>query len=470
MNYILLLGIILTISVLSCKLTNRRGVPILVGFILIGALIGVWFGFDNVKYAELICNFALVFIMFTGGFQTDFAKVKPALAVSTLLSALGTVLTAGAAAAFAYFILNMGFHASMLLGAVISATDAASVFSVLSSKKLNLKNNLGSILQMESGSNDPFAYMLTIVFLSLATGESQNIVVLLLKQLIIGAAIGIVGAKLGQFVINKLHLKIDGLYIILLCGIAILMFGTAGLLDGNGFLALYIGGIILGNSKLIYKRFLSRMLSVTSMLMQIVLFVVLGMLWVPGSFLMSMLVGLIFAIFLFFFARPAIVFLLMKPFGYKIKEIVLVSWAGFRGASSIVFATYLLTAKLPYANYIFNLVFFVCMLSVIFQGSLLAPLTKRLKLGESEDKSTKSIEKIVKDSKNELLEFEVTYDSIVFGKSISELDLPKDISIMMIKRDEKYLMPIKTEKFMENDILLITSNYKNWAEAIKWGE
>ena len=380
MNLLLIVGLILIISALSCKVTSKIGLPVLVGFILIGALIGRWFDFAEVSHAEHICNFALLFIIFTGGFQTDFARVRPVLAVSTLMSAIGTVMTAASAAAFAYFVLRLELSAAMLLGAVISATDAASVFSILSSSKLNLKNNLDSILQMESGSNDPFAYMLTVVFLSLATSGGQNVALLLMMQISIGAAIGTAVALFGRRMINRLNMAIDGLYFALLCGVALSIFSVAGMLGGNGFLAVYIGGIILGNGKLAQKQFLSSLFDASSTLMQIALFVVLGILWNPGSFLPSLLYGLAFALFLLFVARPLVVFLLMKPFRYKLNEIALVSWAGFRGASSIVFATYLLSAGLPYADYIFSFVFFVCLLSVISQGSLLPPLAKRLGL------------------------------------------------------------------------------------------
>ena len=390
MNLLLIIGLILIISALSCKITSRIGLPVLVGFILIGALIGRWYDFASVSYAEHICNFALLFIIFTGGFQIDFARVKPVLAVSTLMSAVGTIMTAALAAAFAYFILRLELAAAMLLGAVISATDAASVFSILSSSKLNLKNNLDSILQMESGSNDPFAYMLTVVFLSVASSGAQNVAVLLLMQISIGAAVGVVVAMLGRRMINRLNMAIDGLYFALLCGVAVLIFSAAGLLGGNGFLAVYIGGIILGNGRLAHKEFLSGLFDAVSMLMQIALFVVLGILWNPGFFISSLLYGLAFALFLLFIARPFVVFLLMKPFRYKINEIALVSWAGFRGASSIVFATYLLSAGLPYAEYIFSFVFFVCLLSVISQGSLLPPLAKRLGLVHEENEESDS--------------------------------------------------------------------------------
>lgn len=378
MNTLVIVGLVLIVSALTCKLTNKIGLPVLVGFILIGVLIGMQFDIVNVHNAESICNFALLFIIFTGGLNTDFAKAKPVLGVSALIATAGTVLTAGIAALFAYFVLGLELHAALLLGAVISATDAASVLSILTSKKISFKNRLGSVLEMESGSNDPFAYMLTIVFLALATGESVNVPLMLLMQVGIGAAVGLGCALLGRRFINKLNLEMEGLYAALLCGTALLMYGLATMLGGNGFLAVYIGGMILGNSKLVHKKPLTRLFGVISMLMEITLFIVLGILFIPGQIMTVLGAGLLFAAFMFFAARPLVITVLMKPFKYKFSEIAVVSWSGFRGASSIVFAAYLLAEGLPYAEYIFSLVFFVCILSVVLQGSLLAGIAKRL--------------------------------------------------------------------------------------------
>ncbi|MDR2600580.1 MAG: potassium/proton antiporter [Oscillospiraceae bacterium] len=384
-SFLLILGVILILSVLSCKITSKRGLPLLVGFILIGIIIGRNFDFVSVDNAVQICNFALMFIIFTGGFQTDFSSAKPVLGVSSLLTVAGTALTAGLVAAFAYFILGFDFMAAMLLGAVLSATDAASVFSVLNSNKLKLKNNLGSVLEIESGSNDPIAYLLTVVFLAFATGDSINVPLLLLIQVIIGAAAGFAIGFLGRRMINRLNLEINGLYAVLLCGIALLTYGLSIQFGGNGFLAVYIGGIVLGSGKLVYKEHLSTLFSSVSMLMQILLFIVLGILWIPEAFFTVMLAGLIIAVFMIFVARPAVIILILKPFKYKMNEIAFVSWAGLRGASSIVFSTYLLSAGLPFAEYIFGVVFFVCLLSVVLQGSLLATLAKRLGLVISEN-------------------------------------------------------------------------------------
>ena len=384
MNFILTLGIILVISALSCKMTGKMGMPLLVGFVLIGIFIGNWYEFESMDTVGNICDFALLMIIFTGGFQTNFAEAKPVLALSSVLSAAGTVLTACIAGGFAYFVLGLEFYQAMLLGAIISPTDAASVFSVLQSKHMSLKNNLNSVLEIESGSNDPFAYMMTVIFISLAKspdgGSPLKILLMLVLSVGIGALSGVVFSKFGQFLINKINVDIDGLYAVLLCATAFLTYGAAAQFGGNGFLAAYIGGIIIGNSKIVYKRFLSRLYSAICMHMQILLFIVLGILCMPASILEFAGIGLLFALFLLFAARPVLMFALMKPFRRKLNEIALVSWGGFRGASSIVFATLLLREGFDFAPKIFSMIFFVCMLSVILQGSFIVFIAKKLKL------------------------------------------------------------------------------------------
>jgi cell volume regulation protein A len=373
------LGIILVISAWSCKTTSKVGLPTLVGFILIGLLIGNWFEFTDLAAIDQFTNFALLLIVFTGGFQTNFSKAKPVLAMSSVISIAGTLLTAFFAGAFAYFMLNIGFTQSLLLGVIISSTDVTSVLSVLHLKQVNLKNNLDSVLTLESGSNEPFAHVLTYVSIAYAVG-SYNLPLLFIQEIVFGVAAGIIFAKVGQFLINRLNLQIDGIYGVLLCGIAFLTYGVAAQFGGSGFLAVYIGGVILGNGKLVHKGSLSRLYSAFSMLMQITLFIMLGILCVPSSVMAVMGSGLLFSLVLIFIIRPAVIFMLMKPFRRPLNEIALVSWAGFRGAPCIVFATHLLTVELPYGEYIFSIVFFVCMMSVILQSSFIVPLAKKLKL------------------------------------------------------------------------------------------
>ena len=379
MDTFLFFGMILVISALSCKPAGKIGLPTLVGFILIGMFIGNWFDFENMADVDQICTFALLLIIFTGGFQTNFKKAKSVLRLSSVLSVAGTLLTALMAGLFAFFVLGFELYQAVLLGIIISPTDVASVFSVLRSRQAELKNDLDYVLEIESGSNEPFAHMLTVAAIAAVTG-SANMPLLIFTEIAVGLLSGFIVAKAGQYLINWLNVDIDGLYGALLCGIAFLIYGLAVQFGGSGFIAVYIGGIIIGNSKLVYKGSLSKLYSAISMLMQITLFIVLGILCVPAQVLAVMGSGLLFALFLLFIARPAIMFALMKPFGRPLNEITLVSWAGFRGAASIVLATHLLSEDLPYAEYIFSIVFFVCLLSVILQSSFIIPLAKKLNL------------------------------------------------------------------------------------------
>ena len=380
MDFILILGIVLILGALSCKTTGRVGMPVLVGFIFIGILIGNWYKFEDKNTATHLCNFALLLIIFCGGFQTDYSDVKPVLGVSAALSVAGTFLTALVLSLFAYYVLRLEFYQAALLGSVIASTDSASIFSVLRSKQIDLKNKLDTVLEAESSSNGPFAHMLTTVFLALALGSSQNILSLLLPQIIFGLLSGFVFAKLGQLFINRINLDIDGIYGAILCGVAFIIYGAAVQVGGNGFLAVYAGGAILGNVRLVYKGYLTKLFSAISILLQITLFIVLGMLCIPSAIGAVLGDALAFALFLFLIARPVLVWLLMKPFRRPLNEIALVSWAGFRGASSIVFAAMVLTAGLPYSEYVFSVVFLVCMLSITIQGSLILPFAKKLKL------------------------------------------------------------------------------------------
>ncbi|MDR2590644.1 MAG: cation:proton antiporter [Oscillospiraceae bacterium] len=380
-DIILILGVILVISAWSCKTTGKIGLPTLVGFIFIGLIIGNWFDFPDMQAVDTFTNFALLMIVFTGGFQTNFAKAKPVLVMSTVISIGGTLLTAWLVAVFAYYFMDFGITPSILLGVIIASTDVASVSHVLHLKQANFKNNVGSIISLESGSNEPFAHVLTYVFIAVALGYG-NPWILFVQEIVIGVVAGVIFAVIGKFLINRLDLDIDGIYGVLLCGIAFLMYGLAAQFHGSGFLAVYIGGLIIGNSKLVHKGSLSKLYSAFSMLMQITLFIILGILTVPSAVFSIMGIGIVFALVLIFVIRPVTMYILMKPFRRPLNEIALVSLAGFRGAPCIVFATHLLTVELPYGEKIFSIVFLVCMLSVILQSSFIVPIAKKLNLLE----------------------------------------------------------------------------------------
>lgn len=279
MQSLLIAGIILLICAISSKVLYKYGIPTLIIFLAIGMLMGSdgigGIYFDNSKLAKELCNIGLIFIMFSGGFGTNWKATKPIALPAGVLATLGVVLTAFLVGIFAHLVLGLTFLEGMLLGSIISSTDAASVFSILRSKKLNLKNGLAPMLEMESGSNDPIGYMLTIIFLGLLLGESENIWLLVFLELAVGALIGIVVAKIAVWLINHINLNIDGLYSIIVIGVALLSYSGASLLHGNGFLAVYITALIMGNSRLVHKMSLVRYFDGRSWLTQILLFFVL---------------------------------------------------------------------------------------------------------------------------------------------------------------------------------------------------
>ena len=445
MDVIFIAGIILLICAVSSKVLYKYGIPTLVMFLAIGMIMGSeglgGIYFDNSELANKLCNFGLLFIMFSGGFGTNWKTAKPVALASGVLATLGVVLTAVLIGIFAHFVLGLTLLEGMLLGSIISSTDAASVFSILRSKNLNLKNNLAPMLEMESGSNDPMAYMLTTIIIGLITGSEHNIVILLTSQIFIGAVVGILVGKISVWLINNINLDIEGLYSILAISTALLSYSVANQLKGNGFLAVYITGLIMGNSKLINKISLVRYFDGLSWLMQILLFFTLGLLVFPSRLIQVALKGIGTAAFIIFVARPIAVFCILTLFKKSIKDQLLVSWVGFRGAASIVFATYPLTAGLTVADEIFNIVFFVALVSVLVQGTLFIPIAEKLDLIGEEETVLKTFTDYSGEIYTELLELNVSEDSVVSGKAIKDIDIPTGVLIVMIKREDKLITP-----------------------------
>lgn len=445
MDIMFISGIILLICAVSSKVLYKYGIPTLIMFLAIGMIMGSeglgGIYFDNSELANKLCNFGLLFIMFSGGFETNWKTAKPVAFASGVLATGGVALTAFLIGIFAHFVLGLTFLEGMLLGSIISSTDAASVFSILRSKKLNLKNNLAPMLEMESGSNDPVAYMLTTIVIGLITGGKHNIVTLLMTQILIGALVGILVGKISVWLINNINLDIEGLYSILAISTALLSYSGANQLMGNGFLAVYITGLIMGNSRLVHKISLVRYFDGLSWLMQILLFFTLGLLVFPSRLFQVALKGIGTAAFIIFIARPIAVFCILTLFKRPIKDQLLVSWVGFRGAASIVFATYPLIAGLTVADEIFNIVFFVALVSVLVQGTFFIPIAKKLNLIGEEETVLKTFTDYSGEIHAELLEFSITENSEMVGKAIKDIDIPMGILIVMIKRKDKLITP-----------------------------
>ena len=462
MNILLITGVILLFCVISSKVLYKYGIPVLVIFLGMGMLMGSdgigGIYFNNPLVAEQLSNVGLLFIMFSGGFETNWKTAKPEALASTILASVGVALTAFLIGIFAYYVLGFSFLEGMLLGSIISSTDAASVFSILRSKNLNLKNGIAPMLEMESGSNDPMAYMLTTIFIGLILGKGENIVLLLISQIVIGVIVGLIIGKVGVWLINNIKLDIDGLYYIVVISIALISMSGANAIGGNGFLAVYITGLIIGNSRIIHKINLVRYFDGISWLMQIMLFFTLGLLVFPSQLPSIAVKGIITSIFIIFIARPVAVFVILAFFKKTTKDKLLVSWVGFRGAAAIVFATYPLTSGLSIANEIFNIVFFIALVSVLIQGTFFIPLAKKLDLISEEETTLKTFTDYSGEIYADLLEVEIPQGSRLKEKAIMDLDIPEDVLIVMIKRDKKLITPKGTTMIKQGDILMISGD------------
>ena len=340
---LLFIGIIMIVAVFASKIMSRYGVPTLVIFMGLGMLLGSeGFGgieFNDIYAARDIANVALMVIIFSGGFDTHWSSAKKSAKLSITLASVGVVLTALSVALFSTLALGFTILEGFLLGSIISSTDAASVFAILKAKRLNLKNELAPTLEMESGSNDPMAYLLTILALGLFQGQGNQLFLTFILQIAVGLFVGLIVGKAATWFINRIHLTIDGLYIIIAIAVMIISYSLSTVLLGNGFLSVYLTGIILGNSRIVHKFPMIRFFDGLTNLMQMALFFTLGLLVFPSQVQSVLIPGLAVALFLTFFGRPIAVAIIMKlGFRRTWADTFFVSWVGFRGASSIVFA------------------------------------------------------------------------------------------------------------------------------------
>ncbi|MDD4143092.1 MAG: potassium/proton antiporter [Prolixibacteraceae bacterium] len=465
-NILLIGSILLFISLFAGKTSYKFGVPVLILFITIGMLAGSEgigkIHFDNPKTAQFMGIVALNFILFSGGLDTDWKAIKPVLWQGLSLSTLGVILTAFFLGLFVWAITDFTIYEGLLLGSIVSSTDSAAVFSILRSKSLALKGNLRPTLELESGSNDPMAYILTIVFTGLVINQDSglaNILLMFFKQLILGGLTGIVFAKIGEVVINKIRFDYEGLYIVLVIAIMFFTFSFTDFIGGNGFLAVYVCAVFLGNQELIHKKKILKSYDSFAWLMQIILFLTLGLLVFPSQIIPYIGIGLLISLFIMLIARPLSVFISLFPFKIKFRTRVFLSWVGLRGAVPIVFATYPLLAGAEKANIIFHIVFFVSLTSVLIQGTSLPMVAKWLKLTLPEElKKRTQTDMVLADSiKSLLTEIKIEKGNPVVGKQIFQLGMPKTTLISFILRNNKYVTPTGSTVIEENDILFVLS-------------
>lgn len=466
-NNLLLIGSALLVLSVFLSKTTKYGIPVVVLFMVVGMLAGIdgpgGINFYNVQISKFIGTFALILILFSGGLDTRFADIRPIVKRGVLLSTLGVAITAVLTGIFISNTAELSLKEGLLLGAIISSTDAAAVFTILRSKSMGLKNNIRPLLEFESGSNDPMAYLLTITMIMLLKnpeGSAWAYVWFFVKQFAVG---GIVGVAMGYAIVrimNRISLSFDGLYAVLLLGLAVLSFSLADVLGGNGFLSVYLAAIVLGNSDFIHKRSLTKHFDAQAWMVQIVMFLTLGLLVNPSELVPLVGVGLLFATFIIFVARPVAVLVCLWGSGFATRSKIFISWVGLRGAVPIILSIYALEAGVEKGRLIFNLVFFISLTSVLIKGTTIPFLAKALKLNVPmgiRKKSTLDVE-LANKIKSIVVEFDVAAGYSCIGKNLVNLDLPGGITITMLNRNGHFLVPDGFTTIQEGDKLTILAD------------
>ncbi len=461
------ISILLLLAIFASKASGRVGVPALAAFLMLGMLAGSdglgGIYFDNPWLTQLVGTVALSYILFAGGLETRWRVVRPmavpALALSTVGVALTTLLVGG------FAILALGFSPleGFLLGAIVSSTDAAAVFSILRSRDTRLRGSLEPLLETESGSNDPMAIFLTIGLVRLLSDPNLGALSLIpffLVQFGVGGLAGFLLGKLGIWLVNTLKLREDGLYSVLTTTLVIFIYGITASLGGNGFLAVYLAGIVMGNGVFVHRRSLTRYHDGLAWLMQIAMFLVLGLQVFPSELPEIALGGLLIAVFLMFVARPLSVFLTLQPFAFNLREKLMVSWVGLRGAAPIVLATFPLLAGLEQSSTLFHIVFFVVLLSVLVQGSSIPFAARLLRVCDPEPpgEAGNLPEMFLDKYKGELAEMRVRAGSPACGRRILEIGLPDSALLVLIQRGEDLFLPRGDIILLEGDRVLVASD------------
>ncbi|MCK6691561.1 MAG: potassium/proton antiporter [Thermoanaerobaculia bacterium] len=474
-NFLFIGSVLLFISIIAGRTTHRFGIPTLVLFLSIGMLAGSegigGIYFDDPKIAQFIGVVCLNFILFSGGLDTNWESIKPVLWQGITLSTFGVLLTAVILGTFIWAVTDFTIYEGLLLGSIVSSTDAAAVFSILRSKSLALKSNLRPTLELESGSNDPMAYVLTLVFLGLVVNQDQNplsAIPFFLKQMLIGGVAGMVSGYISKEIINKIRLDYEGLYSVLVIALMFITFTGTDLIGGNGFLAIYLCAVYLGNQDLIHKKTILKMFDGLAWLMQIVLFLTLGLLVFPSHIVPVIGIGLLISLFLIFVARPLSVFIGLIPFKMKTRRRWYISWVGLRGAVPVVFATYPLIAGIEKADMIFNIVFFISLTSVLIQGTTLPLVAKWLHVAlPVSAKPKKPTDVFLSDTPKKIkTEIEIQENGYAARKKIVDLAFPQTAVIAMIKRGDTYIMPNGSTEIQPKDILIILSDNRESLDLV----
>lgn len=466
---IFVLSVLLIVGVATTKFSSRLGLPSLVLFIGVGMVASQYIYFDNAKITQLVGILALIVILFEGGMQTKWKPMKLVLPAAASLATIGVLLTTVGIGVVAKFILDLSWLEGMLFGAIVGSTDAAAVFAVLGNK--NIKPNITSTLEAESGTNDPMAVFLTVTFISLIQAEAGPVMSLIASffwQMGIGLVIGLLLGKLTVWAINKINLDSSGLYPVLAMGFAIFTYAFTTAIGASGLLAVYVMAVLVGNADLTYRHSIFRFNEGFAWMMQICMFILLGLLVFPNQLRDVIWEGLLLAIILMFIARPIGVYISLLFSRFTGKEKLFISWAGLRGAVPIVLATYPLLAGIENAALLFNVVFFVVLLSALFQGATLTPFAEKLNLVGAENIQVPHSLELVSIGKTntEIIEIIIDPDAAIAGKELKNVALPTDTLITAVIRGQRVITPRGDTVIESGDVLyVLVSKFKR--EKIK---
>ncbi len=481
-NVLLIGSVLLFVSIILGKTGYKFGVPSLLMFLFVGMLFGsdgIGLQFHNAKEAQFIGMVALSIILFSGGMETKIKEIRPVLAPGIVLSTVGVFLTALFTGLFIWWLSGMSWSniylpltTSLLLASTVSSTDSASVFSILGSQKMKLKNNLRPLLELESGSNDPMAYMLTIALIQFVNSNGAMGVAGVFLSFIIQFAVGI-GAgyflgKLAVHILNKVNIDLKALYPILLLAFIFFTFSFTDLLHGNGYLAVYIAGMMVGNSKIMHRKQILTFMDGLTWLFQIIMFLCLGLLVNPHEMLSTTLVAVLIGVFMIVVGRPLSVYLCMLPFGKRFtnNSRLYVSWVGLRGAVPIIFATYPVVANVEGAEVIFNVVFMITLVSLLVQGTTVSSAARALKLDMPLEESESDFGVEISDEiDTDLKDMVLTKESLKDGDTLKEMQLPTGTLVIMVKRGDEYLVPNGSLKLIEGDKLLVMSKKSDESDS-----
>ncbi|MGX8696857.1 MAG: potassium/proton antiporter [Prevotella sp.] len=469
-------SVLIFASIVISKWGYRFGVPTLLLFLFTGMLFGsdgLGLEFHSHEDAQLIGMLSLSVILFSGGMDTKFRDIQPVMAQGLMLSTVGVMLTTGITGLLIYYLsqwtrldIGLSLPLSMLLAATVSSTDSASVFNLLRSQGIGLKHNLRPTLELESGSNDPMAYVLTIALVEMivASGEfsGMDLAAKIVGQLAVGGVVGYLLGKALVWIVNHINMSNASLYPILVLSMILIMFTLTDLLKGNSYLAVYVAGLVAGNSRMSYRRETNTFMQGITWLLQIVMFLTLGLLVNPTDMLDVWLVAIAIGLFMMFVSRPLAVFVCLQPFSVSAKAKLFLSWVGLRGAVPIIFATYPVIAGIEDADFLFNVVFVITLLSLSIQGTTITACARWLGLATEEPKTGNDFGIELPDElESQLSERTLTEADFAQGSRLADMHFPKGTLVMMVKRGRSFIVPNGQLELQSGDILLTIAQQSN---------